>query len=91
MFHEIKKNLGLIVIALVLAFVAAITVKEKLKMKEEAPHLISCRSREMIVISTEKGHSWPKGSVEGCRCLLRYKDRIYVDFENREKVFCKSY
>lgn len=52
------------------------------KDPNNVPQEISCRPRQMIVISDNIGQGWPAGSVRGCRCLLQYKGRVFVDLEN---------
>ena len=52
------------------------------------PHMFSCNHRAMIVLDSTEGTKWPAGSVSGCRCLLEYNDKVYIDFENRDPKFC---
>jgi hypothetical protein len=57
--------------------------------KPKLPTHVHCTFTEQIFIeSTEMGNQ-PLGSVSGCRCKILYKDRIYIDFENRDKKECR--
>ena len=60
------------------------------KLKSNAPHLISCNFREMIIIERALGHQWPAGSVSGCRCLVDWNGKIYMSYELENRTMCTS-
>ena len=60
-------------------------------MVSDVPRIVSCGMREIVIIEVERGHKWPAGSISGCRCLLEYQGRIYIDYENRQHTpWCHS-
>ena len=48
---------------------------------EVPPTITGCRLRQSIILDTK--NSWPAGSVTGCKCLLVYEGRVYIDMEIR--------
>ena len=95
---QIALSVGIIALA-VTSFVIGVRVQVNLhnkidmiqaKVAEDYPMVTSCAFREIITIEREFGHQWPKGSESGCRCIIVWMGRSWVEYQNNsDNTMCQ--